>query len=258
MTRAEFLKFLHRSVADEFMTEDEAADLLVRFERGEINESVLPLTVAASIDELDEEDMQAALDELSGEKKRHGVLPLIVLSAFAVRAKARERLQDKFRDDSAVLAKKLVETGNTAEFQSAMKSLVKVHTVQQALVGAGRELDANEINQLSDEIVQDLAYLARWSDEIAARNLLGREFSGPAAEARAKLYAGRGRAQWFKFALAEEEGLVDFVALDDDNTCQECLDADRNGPYQASDPSIPLPGDVCRGGGNCRCELVPR
>lgn len=62
--------------------------------------------------------------------------------------------------------------------------------------------------------------------------------------------------------LAHEVGyddtgyVYDYIALDDNAVCSPCMDAEANSPYIGGQG--PMPGQVCLGGGNCRCYRIGR
>ncbi len=88
-----------------------------------------------------------------------------------------------------------------------------------------------------------------------ARAVLGKPMGFTGVSRRAALYAGVGRAEFFR---AAEDGLprgwvVRYISRDDPATCGACSQYHRtvwlphDGPY---------PGDVCYGAGRCRCERM--
>jgi hypothetical protein len=244
MGRDAFLNLLTRAVKEQFLTEREASTLLRRFDADELNTDDAPLEPSEAIAPLTDDDVERAITAL---------LTLGTLSYLHLRrARFREVLQDKFIEKAKGLAKAKA-TGKLAmsTWQESMRDEIRSHIIQQAAVGSGRIPTANA---LTEAVQLQEAYLSRWADEMAVRTLLDLPNSELGMMARAALYAGAGRGEGYKAEaeLYPEGGAVTYMAVDDDGTCQPCLDAE--GTYDLRDP-FPTPGDVCNGFGNCRCTL---
>lgn len=243
MSREAFLAFLARSVADGLLTEDDAVGLLRQFDAGTLEmPQGLPLTPAQT----NEGD---ALAEA-----------LAALAALALLGEAaREALRDRYEVEVQSLAERLARGEMTlSEWQSAMSRAVRTHLYAQALAGGDRTLTAEERAALEAEAALQMAYLSRFADGVAVALLLGLTLTAGYIANRAAQYAGAGWSWWFR--ASEREGrrgvVVDYVARDDDRTCDRCLAAEENGPYLPQ--SGPMPGQVCRGRGRCRCVRVER
>lgn len=243
MSRDEFLQFLARSVADGLLTEADAVDLLRQFDAGTLEMSQgLPLTPAQT----NQGDALASA--------------LTVLAALALSGdRAREALRDRYEVDVQVYAERLAAGAITlAEWQAAMGMAVRTHLYAQALAGGDRTLTPEEGAAIEAEAALQMAYLSRFADGVAVALLLGVVVTVGYLVNRAIQYAGAGWAWWFR--ASEREGqrgvVVDYVARDDDRTCGPCLEAEDGGPYLPG--TGPMPGQVCRGRGRCRCVRVER
>jgi hypothetical protein len=174
------------------------------------------------------------------------------------RAFFREQLQDEFLAKVERLAERVAYRGHLRVWHREMIKVVRDHLLQQSLLAAQGEVRGDDLRRLKSVLRRELKYLANFADEIAAARALRKPMSAAAIAARAKQYAGAGRAQWFR-ALEERPAknvVYDYVSRDDKGTCQPCLKAEADGPYLASDG--PFPSEVCRGRGFCRCRRVAR
>jgi hypothetical protein len=199
-------------------------------------------------------------------------LTLQVLQPARVSAIARtgliDAVQSAFEADVRALAGRYARGELAlAEWQTAMGERLRSHLVQQVATGAGRaNLTAAELGRIEQLAQRELAYLSRFADQIAVRNVIATPLSEAQIAVRSEAYAGTGRGEAFRAAEAEElrnlpDGgagwVVDYVSLDQDpNTCDRCLEADRRSPYLPG--AGPMPGSVCRGRASCRCDRVPR
>jgi hypothetical protein len=246
MSRDTLLDLLARAVQEQFVTEDEARTLLRRYDAGELDlsDEDAPLDLADAIRPVTDEDVERVLVSLLA----LGTLTYLHLRRAAV----RETLQDRFIERAKGLAKAKA-TGNLTlpAWQQSMGDEIRSHIVQQVAVGSGRIPAANA---LTEAVNAQEAYLSRWADELTIKTAVGDPTSELGMMARAALYAGAGRAEGYKAEaeLYPEGGVVTYAAVDDDGTCQPCLDAE--GTYSVSE-SFPTPGAVCLGSGNCRCTL---
>lgn len=243
MNREDFISLLVRAVKDSTITEAEARDLLRQFDAGEI-EVDAPLDPSEAIIPVTDEDVERAIAALL----TLGTLRYLHLR----RARIREVLQDRFTEKAKGMAKaKAAGKLATSVWQAGMGAEIRSNIIQQVAVGSGRIPPANALTEAVN--VQD-AYLSRWADELTIKTLTGNPASELGMMARAALYAGAGRAEGYKAEaeLYPEGGAVTYTAVDDEGTCQPCLEAE--GTYDLRDP-FPTPGDVCNGFGNCRCTL---
>lgn len=246
MDRAAFVNLLVRAVKDSHLTEGEAIDLLKQFDAGtlQIDEDATPLDPEEAISPLTDEDVERA------------VAALLLLGALRVlhlrRAHFREVLQDQFIAGARSLAKQRAAGAITlTDWQAGMNEAIGTNIIQQAAIGSGSVPAANA---LTEAVVLQEAYLSRWADEMAVKTLLDEPLSELGMMARAALYAGAGREEGYKAEaeLYESGTAVIYEAVDDNGTCQPCLDAE--GTYLI-DEAFPTPGSVCDGYGNCRCTL---
>jgi hypothetical protein len=146
-----------------------------------------------------------------------------------------------------------------ADWQGLLWDTLMLHTLAQATAGAGRTLSAEQVAALRGELAKQGGYLSRFADVVARGVMTGAALGVAAMAARSIQYGAAGWAWSFKARPDPGRGIVlDFVCKDDPASCQPCIDAADNGPYLPDDPATPIPGDVCEGGGNCRCERVAR
>ena len=193
---------------------------------------------------------------------------------------------DVFDDARAVTQGMDAET-----WHERMLDRVRRDLLQQARLGKGSPLTADELADLQEVMDDQSERLKRFADEIAARNELadnaeevarrqlrdeGEDVTEEAVEelaegfrdrrmtedqiaARSRMYKGRGyRAFWEKAEESATGGRSDMIvryrAQDDSATCIPCQTAEANSPYLAGSDH-PYPGSVCLGGGHCRCSL---
>jgi len=259
MSREAFKAYLVRCVQDELLTEAQARDLLRQFDNDELDTSDMPLPLNEAIDTPTERDAELAILALI----TLGMLAKDGLQALSDARKdvLRERLQDRFQSEARRLTEALYDGSKLGIWQRGMSDLIRDNILQQAQVGLGDVITAERLAELIPGIQEQQAFLSRFADEIRARDLIGQPMSLGEARNRAELYAGAGRAEWFRsdMSITGEEGtVIDFISQDDESTCQDCLAADSSGPYLHDDPTLPIPGSVCLGGGRCRCELRER
>ncbi len=251
MKRKEFLAYLVRAVKDKFLTEQQASALLRKFDAGEIDESMLPL------DEV--------IPTTEGDIQK-GILALAVLGVVAngVFKRLTERqqesvatkLQERFAKEARAIAPTALK--NLSNWQRAMGLSVQEHIIQQSLLGRLRPLAAEEIKILDNVIRTQQAYLSRFADEQASRLMMGNPFSVDYIGARSEQYNGEARAEFYRAKEGEaEDGTVfDYISVDDDGTCQPCLDAESASPYLPGQGEFP--GPTCDGRGFCRCTREER
>lgn len=243
MTRAEFVAYLARLVMDDEIDEEEAADLLRDFDAGR-----LKLDPPQSPDRMTV-DLSAAMLALA----------LLVAREAGPGETARARLRDDFDADARRLADAMARGKlKVADWQGLLWDAVQLHTLAQATVGAGRTLSAEQVEALREELARQGGYLSRFADVVAKGVLVGAALGVAQIAARSIQYGAPGWAWSFKARPDPGRGWIEhYISKDDPSTCEPCLDAQENGPYLPGDPNSPYPGDVCEGGGNCRCERVP-
>jgi len=168
---------------------------------------------------------------------------------------------DAAEDDFIRIVTNLAEqlgrgTITLSQWHSEMVNELIIYLAEQAQTGAQRVMTEDELDGLYNATLFQLLYLTRFADMIAT----GRQSSAQ-VESRSILYAGEGRAQWYEKNGATNAmfgWVVDYIAVDDKNTCGPCANAEANGPYLPNDASAPLPGRICRGRGYCRCVRLLR
>lgn len=187
------------------------------------------------------------------------VLLLLLLGRSAARGftptqqqRVRQLLRDKYNNDAVRLAAAIVGGAITLdEWQAQLSEAGGDYARQMAVAGAGTLPGIMTQAAIDSQLENQQPYLAGFAAAIAAGGL-----SVAAIIARSKLYGGVGWAAYWQGADSVQTNnvVVYYVARDDDRTCARCLEAERNGPYRAG-TNHPFPGDVCLGGGHCRCEL---
>lgn len=243
-----------------FLTEAEAAELLRRFREGglRVPDEIAPAAPEDAIAETDGAHLSAALAALFAFLAVDSIARLSRLPRPRV-ARSHELLFDAFGDRAARLASAVSATRNVSRFHADAVDLVRLSTLEQASLGAGRRLLPSELSALDSRLRVQLAYLSRFADRLALGFVEGSPLS-PMSEAaiRARLVLYRGEVRAAFYAAQEfdtPEGYVaDYVAVDDGGTCGPCHSAGARSPYLPGDPDSPYPGRVCRGRGRCRCR----
>lgn len=257
MTRNQLIELLARLVKEGYVEMEEAHAILARFDAGELEPATLPLPLQEAIEPA-VSDEEAAL-ALLGLARALGVVreERAVLSALARRvADNRDIAQAMFQVEVRALSS--LAPRDVHSWHQRMQVRVRQHLVQQAALGRGRALTRAELVELEPVIRKQLVFLSRFAEEVSARQLAGRPSSQAQIAARAELYAGAGRAEWFRSheATLGDDYVIDYEAQDDSGTCLSCLGAQAGSPYLVG--AGPYPGDVCRGYGHCRCRRVER
>lgn len=260
MSREQFLDYLARCVADNFITEDEAVALLKKFDAGELDEKTLPLPLNKTITETTEDDVKRAALILV----TLGILSAVNGSFRFPRMSERQQertatgLQDRFAVTVRKYARDLVESNDLPAWQISMSQTLQEHIVQQAMMGRLRELTPSEIATLDSVVKTQQAFLSRFADEQASRVLQDNPWSEGYIGSRSEQYNGEARAEFYRQKESDsEDGTVyDYISVDDNGTCQSCLDAEAAGPYLPNDG--PMPAELCEGSGFCRCRREAR
>ena len=240
MTRDEFLAFLARLVMDDEIDEEEAADMLRRFDAGRLR-----LDPPLPPERMNVEASAAAM-------------ALALLAAGRRGGRIFEELRAEYDAEVRRLAEQQARGRLTvAAWQALLWDAVQGHTLAQAVAGGGRP-DAATLAAIRQDLTTQGGYLSRFADVVARGVMVGAALSVAAVAARSIQYGAAGWAWHFK---AREQGfargyVIDYVAKDDERTCTPCLEAEEGGPYLPGEG--PQPGEVCEGGGNCRCERVER
>lgn len=217
-----------------------------------------------------------------------GVVPAIALNApHDQQINIAHQAMEVFDRDVRQLAQDVLEGSiRGRDWHSQMIVSLRQHLLQQAQLGKGAPLTPDELSEIQDLMREDARFLKRFADEVAVRNELaesaeeiaerrlqqeGREVTEEAVQELAEELRGRpmtedeiaARARQYKANAYEEfwrkgeeqiddaDVVVDYVAVDDQNTCSPCYQAEQNGPYLPGQGVFP--GEVCLGGGHCRC-----
>lgn len=179
--------------------------------------------------------------------------------------RASNGLQDYFEHAARALAFRLEETGALDEWRRSMNALIVGQAVGQRTLAAGRALLPSEALDVLGALRFEFKHLEDFESELRRRleraadpDPSRRPFSARYVAARAALYSGSARGVFFR---ADERGqarnvVIDYRAVDDRGTCSPCLEAEEESPYLPGEG--PMPGEVCRGRGRCRCLRIPR
>lgn len=256
----QLIALLARLIADGEITEAQAAVILAYWagQQDAALARVLSLPVAVGVGEDDDAPP---------------LVPWLIARTTPVRERVRllGKAQDIHAANVAQLARDL-EAGRitVAEWQRGVRA-ANAQLLADALVLAGAGNISTWRRKMQEIEREQAAYLQRFADEVSVRHLAqpvpaSEGGNLPAALAlwtaaylarRAAMYSGAGRGLYYGAAEAGGVGgygwVVEYRARDDDRTCSPCSDA--QGFYLPGQG--PLPGDVCLGGGFCRCERVP-
>lgn len=269
MARATFLALLAALVDAEHLALPEAAALLRAFDADELPDATLPLAGAAAIPLLSLGDGAASLASLPPVLRAARAAtpwsagPINALQGAFEREVARRTALLFAPPDLATLGglpgSAHRSAGNVRRWHVAMRQALAEDTLAAATLGRGRALTALELAAVQTQVATQALYLERFAGEVSARALVGRPLSEKQIAARARMYGGAPRGEYWRAAAAEARPdlLLDFNAADDRGTCGPCASAAAGSPYRADDPSLPLPGVVCAGRGLCRCTLAP-
>ena len=265
----QLVQLLARLVADGEITEKQAAAVLAYWQDRDEAElrAVLPLPVEEGAGDF------AAWEQLS---------PLLLERAapYQERQRRLDAAQDRHAGTVTALAAAL-EAGRmgVAEWQRQVRQ-ANAQLLADALVLAGVAQIATWQRRMREIEREQAAYLQGFADGVSVRRLaapvedddekkpllllLGTWAFGYLAH-RAAMYSGAGRGLYYgasESAVAGRVGgaalggygwLVRYETRDDDRTCSPCSGA--QGYYLPG--TGPMPGDVCLGGGMCRCVRVP-
>lgn len=264
MSRDEFIRRLASLVRGGQLTEAQAVELLMMFDRGLIDADQLALPNRESSALVTADVSLALLAWLLA--RRYGASRLALVGQTPAQALATGHwVIEDFGARVRRLAPRLA-AGDVRGWHREMRDAIRDNLVVQAQLGGRRFLNAAEREALAGVANRQLAFLQRFADEAAARNLLAgtpagkglRPFSEAYIIARSELYAGEGYAQFFTYSESTlgDGYVIDYQAVDDKGTCSPCHRAELAGPYLPGQG--PMPGRVCLGRGRCRCVRVPR
>ena len=174
--------------------------------------------------------------------------------------RAHEKLQDRFEERNRRLAFLLV--GGLiplAAWRVGFWEHVKRLILSQAALGAG---NVPRVVKLAEILEREAKYVDRFAEAIFAGKVAteaGEELqkrapvSEDAIRSRENLYSGTARGLFYEeleTARPPEWGwIIHYIPRDDENTCTPCHNA--AGYYLAG--TGPMPGQICEGGGKCRC-----
>lgn len=235
--RDEFIDLLSRLVVEGFITEQEANRLLAIYdESGDLPagwQLPLPIELALEVGEIDYGAFfPESVDEELFDQAQDSVVERIT------------EITDQLNHQEITLK----------DWHRKFKDALIDYMAAAAITSATHSLNPIEQSDVEAVIVVQLAYLSRFADQAATGRL-----SAEQVLARAKLYSGEGRALFYEWQEEDEDGygtVVDYIAVDDRNTCSVCEDAERNGPYLPGQG--PMPGRECLGKGRCRCRRAAR
>ncbi len=276
---SELIDLLARLVADRVLTEGQALGIVLHWREIDRLDMLLPLPVEQGVAR-EERDRDAFWLMLVG------ALTNYMLLIGADEAEAWERLRrmgprtriasaNRMQDIHAREARRLAAdlmAGriSVAEWQRQMRRQnALAFDVLLALGASGPAMGLEETER------EQAAYLQRFADHVAGNWLLvllpaataaafglaAQRWSEDYIAQRAASYSGAGRRLFFEAwetgggagAGWGEGWVVHYVAQDDNRTCSPCREAE--GYYL---PGFgPYPGEVCLGGGHCRCERWP-
>lgn len=246
MTISEYEAILTDLITRKRITLDEAAVLLQRFIAGDIDETDLPI-IHADIKEEDDRGASLLLLALLGwRRRRDNVRPRL-----SSRIAARNRLRDVFAEAIDKHATQLASgEKSVGEWHSQLNSYIGAMSAAQYLAGNGRYQDAP-----SSTIDAQREYLYRFAAEQHARKEIGKPYSEQYTFSRSLMYGGSIWGAWFRGNESIDPGagwVAQYIPRDDGRTCRQCRSA--RGYYLLS--SGPHPGELCLGGGLCRCDRI--
>lgn len=263
----QLLQLLERLLADGDITEAQAEAIYRYWQAqppGELAR-ILPLALSAGVGPLRDQ-----------ERDKYTALLLAYAAADGVttrraRIAAANRVQDAHAEQSAQLVRDFeARRVSLAEWQSRQRLLNASALAALSTLGSLRGTAALQ-RRIAEIERQQAAYLQRFADQLSAGRLaaavedddrrgvlaLWAAWGAAYLARRAASYSGVGRGVFF--AALEGSGaeagpgwVIRYEARDDDRTCSRCADA--QGYYLPGDG--PMPGEICYGGGACRCERI--
>lgn len=266
MTYDEFLDLLQRLVDDGEITGAEAEELLSRYDEfADIGLALPPESM------LPDEDGMAALiiallifvlyNTLQRQVARDNIGAVLTRLSYAQRVASFGHVQDLFQAEVSTLAQRLASGAiNVSQWQRQFSQAIAVHYRTAAQLAFGSTALSNTAEQaLRLEILRQQAFLSRFADHYSLSVMRGEPFSEGYLANRSRMYAGGMRAVSYRIiemTYADTDGwVVYYIAVDDERTCSECMDAMVQGPYLMGNG--PHPGEVCLGRDRCRCRREP-
>lgn len=248
MSVAEYESILADLVDRKIITLDEAASLLSRFLRGDFEEDGLPLPFEQASRKGDDNTLLLLfLSLIPHPNQQSGRITLN--NRRGKRDRARSMSEERIIALSVALSEGEI---TISEWQREMMVIVGGSITAQWMIGYGR-LDGQ--SPMGDEIGTQYQFLYRYASELHVLNELGRQRSEEYIAHRSLSYLGAAWAAWFvgNESLGGGDGYVSqYIAKDDRSTCNPCRSA--VGYYRLGQG--PLPGQICLGGGACRCERI--
>lgn len=266
MTREEYRRWLAYEVRRGNIDAAQARELLRQFDAGELAARALMLDAGSALDlrrpPADEQEngwllLLAALGLLALARRRRRQGGPGGWLAMLDRTRMRDDLRTEWGRTTTTLAQYLAATGDVAGWQRQMGTAIRTYYARQYMAGAGRALTAGEWADLDTRLRTQMSYLARFAADAHVRLASGQPYSAGYLAGRSALYGGGAWGLWHEAVddeYADQPGwVVDYLAVDDDHTCDDCSTAAALGPYLPG--AAPLPGTICQGGSSCRCWL---
>ncbi len=238
MTLAEYEELLADLVTRHVITMDEAKKLRQMFINGEINEDELPLPVVEAT-------------------KRDDNSWLLAFLIFIVKSRSRVSLSRRrtmrnvlMRQFDLTIGELANRAHNIREWHSELLATVGGAMLASWYVGNGQADNQN----IDEHIDLQLGYMYRFAADVHARQALGDQYSLQYLANRSLLYGGAVWGSWFRGNESIGDGtlMAQYIAVDDRRTCSPCRQAVGIYPLNSG----PFPGEICYGGGRCRCERI--
>lgn len=249
MTADELAILLAALVERGDISEEEARQILASFEAGRIAPADLPEAIAEATEETREDEAAA-------------IAALLLLLLRRSRGQAGA-LRDEIRADAEAAINRAIADlpAGSSAWQQEIRRQLQLYSYSMSAAGLGQEPDEAMIAAVEDDLADLLQWLYLFAGAAAARRILGRPYSEAYLQNRARQYLARAwaafhRAQESRPLYSENGWIVDYIARDDPATCDPCSEAAAAGPYLPGQG--PYPGEICDGGGNCRCIRIPR
>ena len=173
------------------------------------------------------------------------------------RERISNELQDEFEKRVTDLATQFDTKGfRTRTFHRRFKREFQKHTIEEAMLGAGRSLTPGELAQLEKRMRERLERMQKFMDKVSANRIKRTPLSSKSIANQARLYSEQGRAEFFRFAGvadASSNTVEKWLSKGDVSTCPKC--SPLNGKYFLPGKG-PMPAEVCKGKGRCRCRRV--
>lgn len=266
MSFDEYLDWLDRLVEDGTLTLAEAEILALQYDEFEDIDSILaPEDMESWSDRLDPVVlgilMAVLFVLLRRSTGRSNASQTLAALSYQQRTSAFGVIQDSYQQEAAALARDLANGVVTpSQWQSSMNSALLSHFRSMSYAAYGTTtLNPAQEAAFQNAVRVQQAYLTRFADQYILSQVRGAPWSQQYIANRAAMYSGAIRAFGFRGAEASsnfDNGWVHYyVAVDDENTCDPCIDAMRAGPYLAGEG--PMPGEICEGRSRCRCNRYP-